>query len=164
MFPPPFSRSVFAEQGNQDLEALGTARRAASEFAISAIPTSPSHQSEAAPLISALKQANLQTWATALANYYNRYYSSTTYGVQAATYVFDTVKAQAAANPAITVEQVSHSGFSQKSTVAKIPGSSGNGIVIVSAHFDSVGSTASGRAPGADDNASGVVSSPSTDI
>ena len=122
-----------------------------------AFPTAPTHQTEAAPLIAALKQSNLQSWATSLANYYNRYYTSTTYGVPAATWLFNTVVAQAASNPLITVEQVTHSGFPQKSVVAKIPGSSGTGIVIVSAHFDSIGSTTSGRAPGADDNASGVV-------
>ncbi|KAJ2990374.1 hypothetical protein NUW58_g2980 [Xylaria curta] len=45
---------------------------------------------------------------------------------------------------------------SQPSVIATIPGASAE-VVIVSAHYDSVGSTTSGRAPGADDNASGVV-------
>ncbi|KAI9295303.1 Zn-dependent exopeptidase [Neoconidiobolus thromboides FSU 785] len=61
----------------------------------------------------------------------------------------------------ITVENFSHS-FIQKSIIVKIPGSHHilkNEIVIVGSHLDSINLTnpATGRAPGADDDATGVV-------
>lgn len=87
-------------------------------------------------------------------SFYNRYYRST-YGTTAATWLFDQVKSAAAANSAITVTQFTHS-YSQPSVIATIPGTSTD-IVIVSAHFDSTGTSSSARGPGADDNGSGVV-------
>lgn len=66
--------------------------------------------------------------------------------------MYKTVQDVAAANPAITVKQVTHS-YNQPSVIAAIPGNSTE-IVVVSAHYDSIGSPANGRAPGGDDNAS----------
>lgn len=66
--------------------------------------------------------------------------------------MYQTVQDVAAANPAITVKQVTHS-YNQPSVIAAIPGNSTE-VVVVSAHYDSIGSPANGRAPGADDNAS----------
>lgn len=66
--------------------------------------------------------------------------------------MYDLVTDAASGNSAITVSQYTHS-YSQPSVIAALPGSS-DSVVIVSAHYDSIGSTTSGRAPGADDNAS----------
>jgi len=93
----------------------------------------------------------LTTWLNALANFYNRYYKGS-YAASSATWMYDTVTSVAAANTAITVKQFTHS-YSQPSVLAAIPGTSGK-VVVVSAHYDSIGSTATGKAPGADDNAS----------
>lgn len=60
-----------------------------------------------------------------------------------------------ASNPAITVSQFTHS-YSQPSIIARIPGASSS-LVVVGAHFDSTGGSATARGPGADDNGSGVV-------
>lgn len=57
-----------------------------------------------------------------ISSFYNRYYRST-YGTQAATWLFNQVKTVAAANSAITVTQFTHS-FSQPSIIVKIPGTS----------------------------------------
>ena len=57
-------------------------------------------------------------------SFYNRYYKSS-YGTQAGTWLFNTVKSVAAANSAITVTQFTHS-FNQPSIIAKVPGSSTN--------------------------------------
>ncbi|KAK8011184.1 leucine aminopeptidase 1 [Apiospora arundinis] len=89
-----------------------------------------------------------------MADFYNRYYKGT-YAATSAKWMFDTAKSAAKANSAITVKQFTHS-YNQPSVIAAIPGTSGE-VVVVSAHYDSIGSTTSGRAPGADDNASGVV-------
>lgn len=115
-------------------------------------------------------------------SYLTRYYRSTT-GQTSANWLFNTIKTIGDANPAIVVTQFSHtaSGFNQASVIARIPGTSAatskhfyiyiyiswrewykfsncSNTVVLGAHFDSVGSTAAGRAPGADDNCSGTVS------
>ncbi|KAH6984304.1 hypothetical protein BKA56DRAFT_481308 [Ilyonectria sp. MPI-CAGE-AT-0026] len=121
---------------------------------LQAIPSAPSHQSVANPLIAKANIANLRTWANAMADFYNRYYRGS-YAATSATWMYNTVVSVSSSNSAITVSRFTHS-YNQPSVIAKIPGTS-SGVVIVSAHYDSVGSTTSGRAPGADDNASGVV-------
>lgn len=87
-------------------------------------------------------------------SFFNRYYQGQ-YGTESAQWMFDTVKSIAAANSAIKVTQFKHS-FNQPSVIAQIPGNSSN-LVIVGAHFDSTGGSATARGPGADDNGSGVV-------
>lgn len=118
------------------------------------IPSGPSHQTEAISLVANTQQSNLQTWTNAMADFYNRYYRGS-YAASSATWMYDTVVDVASANSAITVSKFTHS-YNQPSVIAKIPGTSSD-VIVVSAHYDSVGSTSSGRAPGADDNASGVV-------
>lgn len=117
-----------------------------------AFPSGPAHQSEARALIAQARQANLETWTNGLAEIYNRYYRGS-YAASSASYVFDLVTDAAAANSAIEVSRFTHS-YNQPSVIAAIPGTSGSGVVVVSAHYDSIGTTTSGRAPGADDNAS----------
>ncbi|KAI0515141.1 Zn-dependent exopeptidase [Xylaria bambusicola] len=138
-----------------ELEAMGEARRAArAQQKAAAFPSGPSHQTEANALIAKVKQSNLQTWTNTLADFYNRYYRGS-YAATSASWMYSTVVSVASANSAIKVKQFTHS-YNQPSVIATIPGSSAE-VVVVSAHYDSVGSTTSGRAPGADDNASGVV-------
>ncbi|KAI3329731.1 Zn-dependent exopeptidase [Ustulina deusta] len=138
-----------------ELEAMGAARKAArAQQKAAAFPSAPSHQTQANALISNVNQSNLQTWTNTLANFYNRYYRGS-YAATSASWMYSTVVSVASANSAITVKQFAHS-YSQPSVIATIPGTSAE-VVIVSAHYDSIGSTTSGRAPGADDNASGVV-------
>ncbi|KAH7038156.1 leucyl aminopeptidase [Microdochium trichocladiopsis] len=132
---------------NTSLETRELSRRA--------IPSSPSHQSEAAPLVAAATQTNMKTWANAMVAYRNRHYKGS-YATQAATWMFNTVKSVASANTAITVSQFTHSSYDQPSVIAKIPGT-GSGVVVVSAHYDSTGGSTTSVGPGADDNASGVV-------
>ncbi|RWA04921.1 hypothetical protein EKO27_g10180 [Xylaria grammica] len=135
------------------LEAMGAARKAAKaqQKAAAAFPSTPSHQTQAKTLIANVKQSNLQTWTNTLADFYNRYYRGS-YAATSASWMYNTVVSVASANSAITVKQFAHS-YSQPSVIATIPGSSAE-VVVVSAHYDSIGSTTSGRAPGADDNAS----------
>lgn len=120
-------------------------------LAVPAIPTAPTHQTEANALIANANQANLQSWVTSMSNFYNRYYNGQ-YSATSAEWVFTTAKSVASTNAAITVKQFTHS-FNQPSVIATIPGNSTE-VVIVSCHIDSVGTTRTGRAPGADDNAS----------
>jgi len=49
------------------------------------------------------------------------------------------------------------SGSYSENVVAELPGSGSNpGVVVVGAHYDSIGSSCSGSGPGADDNATGT--------
>ncbi|ORY58527.1 uncharacterized protein BCR38DRAFT_500358 [Pseudomassariella vexata] len=121
---------------------------------VQAFPSTASHQTEANALIAKLVQSNLSTWLNAMANIYNRYYRGS-YAATSATWMYDTVVSVASTNSKITVKKFTHS-YNQPSVIAAIPGTSDD-VVIVSAHYDSIGSTTSGKAPGADDNASGIV-------
>ncbi|KAK8080030.1 Leucine aminopeptidase 1 [Apiospora hydei] len=153
---PPFEKVEGNQEWSkiQELDTLRADRLASAVEKRATFPSGASHQSEANPLIARLSQSNLQTWTNALANFYNRYYKGT-YAATSAQWMYDTARSAASANSAITVKQFSHS-YNQPSVIAAIPGTSGE-VVVVSAHYDSVGTSTSGRAPGADDNASGVV-------
>ncbi|KAH8155685.1 uncharacterized protein LAJ45_00695 [Morchella importuna] len=139
------------------LEEFGATTGSSLEARQISFPSGPTHQSQANPLIAVAGKSNPQSWTNTFTSYNNRYYRSTT-GVTSATWLYNTIKNIGAANSAITVTQYSHSasGFSQQSVIAKIPGTS-SATVVIGAHLDSVGTTTSGRAPGADDNNSGTV-------
>ncbi|KAF7535831.1 hypothetical protein G7054_g5081 [Neopestalotiopsis clavispora] len=124
------------------------------EVQAAAFPTTPSHQTEANALIANVQQTTLSSWLTSMAAFYNRYYKGS-YAATSAAWMYNTVVDVASANSAITVKQFTHS-YNQPSVIAAIPGNSTD-VVVVSAHYDSIGSPANGRAPGADDNASGII-------
>ncbi|KAM0277581.1 hypothetical protein ACHAQH_005700 [Verticillium albo-atrum] len=137
----------------QELEELGTLRRRALTKRQTAYPA-PSRQATANPIIARLVQSNIQSTITGLANIFNRYYRGT-YAPTSATYMLNAVRSAASSNAAITVRQFTHS-FNQPSVIATIPGTSTDRVVVC-AHYDSINSqSVTGRAPGADDNASGV--------
>ncbi|KAG8528230.1 uncharacterized protein KY384_007147 [Bacidia gigantensis] len=117
-------------------------------------PTTISHQTQANGFIASANTTGPKSWLKTLSDFFNRYYKSS-YGTQSATWLFNTVKSVASANPAITVSQFTHS-YAQPSIIARLPGTSSN-LVIVGAHFDSTGGSSTARGPGADDNGSGVV-------
>ncbi|KAK1760259.1 hypothetical protein QBC47DRAFT_312598 [Echria macrotheca] len=117
-------------------------------------PTSATRQSIANPLLSQVSTTNPQSWLKTLTDFHNRYYRSS-YGTQAGDWLFSTIKTVASPNPAITVTKFTHS-YNQPSIIVKIPGNSSS-LVIVSAHYDSTAGSSTARAPGADDNGSGVV-------
>ncbi|KAI4147413.1 MAG: hypothetical protein L6R39_003128, partial [Caloplaca ligustica] len=126
----------------------------AARLAAVVYPTTVSHQTQANALIANANVAGPQSWLKTLSNFYNRYYRSS-YGTQSSTWLFNQVKSIAASNPTITFSQFTHS-YNQPSIIVRIPGSSPS-LVIVGAHFDSTGGSATARGPGADDNGSGVV-------
>lgn len=117
-------------------------------------PTSMTHVAEANALIANVNNAGPQSWLQTLTNYNNRYYRSTT-GTQAGTWLYNQVRSIASANSAIVVSQFTHS-YNQPSIIARIPGTSPS-LIIVGAHYDSTAGSATARAPGADDDGSGVV-------
>ncbi|TFL04423.1 aminopeptidase [Pterulicium gracile] len=129
------------------------------KMAAIAYPT-PSHQSAVSPLIVKLSTTNMSSWLSSLTAYNNRYYRAST-GQAASVWIQNTLRsiATSAGRSDITITPFSHT-FLQTSTIVRFPGAgSDNAITILGAHMDSINSSnpMNGRAPGADDNASGTV-------
>ncbi|KAI6785599.1 leucine aminopeptidase-like protein [Emericellopsis cladophorae] len=126
------------------LERLSAKNRVAAQKAIE-YPDTLGHVDEAQSFISSAGTEGPQLGLKHL-----------TSGTEAANRLFKKVQDLASANAAITVEQFPHSDFDQPSVLARIPGKSEN-LVIIGAHFDSAAGKPSAAAPGADDNATGMV-------
>lgn len=115
-------------------------------------------QAAVTPLVASISAANMQATIASLAAFNNRYYQSDT-GVEAARWIKNRWSQLAAKIPGASVALVTHDAWKQPSVVLTIPGSEKpEEIVVLGGHLDSIngwgGTTA--RAPGADDNASGI--------
>jgi len=93
-----------------------------------------------------------------LSAFFTRYYTTQT-GRDAAVYLHKKYKELGKDNPNVEVEFFNHTWL-QPSVIARIKGSGGSAseVVILGGHEDSVYNGANGRAPGADDDASGTAS------
>lgn len=113
----------------------------------------PRQQSVVTPLLKKVDEANLIAIVTRLSAFENRDYN-TDMGVTAATYIKEQYEKMGAGRADIKVELVKHR-FKQPSVIATIAGSGPqkNEIVVIGGHIDSI---SPGKAPGADDNASGT--------
>ena len=112
-------------------------------------------------LVPELSAEQLHSNIQQLSNFFNRFYKSES-GVAAASWIRDRFQELGKGRSDITVELVQHS-FAQPSVIARIPGRGPHSAerVILGAHEDSISwnsgkPPADARAPGADDNASGV--------
>lgn len=113
------------------------------------------------PWLGQVQTSNIVATITHLSNYQNRYYTTTT-GRQAAEWLRDTWQGLAAGRTDVTTELQGCSTCStQPSVVLTIRGTElANEIVVLGAHLDSISGSGFGgatqRAPGADDDASGI--------
>lgn len=111
------------------------------------------------PLVERAKEAELRRTIDALAAFNNRYYASDT-GVQAANWIGSRWSELAKGMPGASMRLVTHSGWKQPSVVLTVPGAEKpEEIVVLGGHLDSIagwGGGGNARAPGADDNASGI--------
>ncbi|ESP94502.1 M28 family metallopeptidase [Pseudoalteromonas luteoviolacea] len=108
-------------------------------------------------LMSKVSSTGLDSTVSAMTAFYNRYYTQQS-GVDASNWVKQHWTDLARSRADITVESYGHS-WAQPSVIVTIPGSELiDEIVVIGGHLDSInGSNPSGgRAPGADDNASGI--------
>ncbi|NVJ60654.1 MAG: M20/M25/M40 family metallo-hydrolase [Gammaproteobacteria bacterium] len=108
-------------------------------------------------LVSEMSASQLTSTVNALSSFNNRYYTQQS-GVDAANWIRQTWSDISANRNDISVELYNHS-WNQPSVIATVTGTSlPDEVVIIGGHLDSINSrnASTGRAPGADDNASGI--------
>ncbi len=138
-----------------DRSAQGVARKAAlAAYTID-------NQATVDPWLSLVQHANIYNTINTLSAYQNRYYASTT-GRTSAEWIRTTWQGLAGSRTDVTSELSTCSNCSTQPSViltiqgAELPGE----IVVLGAHLDSINGSAGGsltqRAPGADDDASGI--------
>ncbi len=110
-------------------------------------------------LVNETSEMNIRNTIAKLTSYQNRYYKAQT-GVDSQTYVKQTWGALSAGRNDVTVELYQHTKYPQPSVIMTIEGSSmKDEIVVIGGHGDSIAGwwgRERARAPGADDNASGI--------
>lgn len=147
------------------------ARERADDYIMSrAVPKTPSQQSLITPLLKFMDKNFVISIIKDLSNFKNRFYTSKT-GIEASSYIYNRLQSIASndnkSNIPIKVDYFNHTykpsvAISQKSVIASIQGKEiPEEIVIYCAHMDTLNikdreNKNDSRAPGADDNASGV--------
>jgi bacterial leucyl aminopeptidase len=147
-------------------QALAVLHRLQNPAPISrAASRAPSYAIDNQPQVNAqlpqMQASNILSQIEQLAAFQNRRHRSTS-GVAASDWLFNQWQLLAGAGTrSLRVRQITHSGWPQKSVVFEFTGSTNGGeIIVLGAHLDSTGSGPfeTVRAPGADDDASGVAS------
>lgn len=115
----------------------------------------------ASALLARMQASNILSSITQLQNFQNRRYNSS-YGVAASDWLLAQWRALLPFNrDDVRIEQVTHPGWPQKSVMFEFMGRGPNRteVLVVGAHLDSIAPGGiEGRAPGADDDASGIAS------
>lgn len=119
-------------------------------------------QAEVNALLPRVKEKKIRAKIKTLANYQNRYYKASV-GAQAANDLAAAWQQMAGGRSDVTVETMAHPGFGQPSVIMTVRGTTRpDEIVVIGGHLDSVNwrslNQVTARAPGADDNASGIAS------
>lgn len=122
-------------------------------------PTKASHQSVVEPLLKEIDLDSVKSNLGQFSSFYTRYYKSST-GLESANWLYGTVEQIVSVLPleAVTLRKIKHSGWDQYSIVVSLTGNSED-KVVVGAHQDSINLLFPNllRAPGADDDGSGTV-------
>jgi leucyl aminopeptidase len=111
-------------------------------------------------ILAQVSQANIPPVISQLASYWTRYYTTQT-GLDAAVWLKSRWEEIAAGRPDVSVWFFDHPNWLQHSVIVRITGTqTPHEAVVLGAHLDSINNQQpeSGRAPGADDDASGVAS------
>lgn len=140
------------------------ANRAEAEAALAAPPAAAARAytvdqaAVVSPLVAAVSEGELRATISGLSARHDRHYQSDE-GVAAAEDLAARWRKLVRGVPGAAVELVAHAAWKQPSVVATIPGSDlAEETVVLGGHLDSINSRggAQARAPGADDNASGL--------
>lgn len=132
---------------------------------LTALPREPKNKDKVQSILKQLDTSRMRKRLEKLTSFQNRYYRSET-GAQASQWVFDVVNdiVKASGRTRVQVEQFHHS-WPQDSIIVRMeplgPSSGTLPTVIVGSHLDTVRGSfwREGRAPGADDDGSGTVTS-----
>ena len=112
-------------------------------------------------LMAGVQEANVRGTITSLAAFFTRYHTTQT-GQDSANWIRNQWAGYASGRPDVTVQLFAHPTATtpQPSVILTIPGTTlPSEVVVLGAHQDSIADGgATGRAPGADDDASGVAS------
>ena len=111
-----------------------------------------------APMVAQVEEPSIRSMIEKLSNFNTRYYKSET-GIKSSEFIRDTWAEMAKHRSDVKVELFQHSGWPQASIIMTIEGSEkSDEVVILGGHADSIAGMfgGGGRAPGADDNASGI--------
>ena len=140
--------------------ALAALQRLESPLAVGAQPSyAIDNAALVTPLLPQLQASNLLGTIEGLAAFQNRRFNSS-HGVNASNWLLAQWQAlDPGTRRDVRVSQVTHTGFNQKSVSFEIKGTGNAGeVVILGGHLDSIAGSAieTSRAPGADDNASGI--------
>ncbi len=148
----------FAFSSQQEaLAYLQTSQQAA--LAASFVAPPIAQQSLVNSLLPQLNSAGITQVITDLSGFTNRYYTTTS-GKAGADWIFDRWTALASSKSWIKVSRISHTGYNQPSILLEMLGSERpSEVVVLGGHLDSIngaGTSETTRAPGADDDASGI--------
>jgi leucyl aminopeptidase len=117
------------------------------------------NQAIVAPMLQQMQDGAIRETISGLTGFANRYFTSAP-GIAASHWLKDKWMALANGRAHISVAQFAHVGYEQRSVIATIEGTDKAGeIIVLGAHLDSInllGTKDATRAPGADDDASGV--------
>ncbi|MFD2176415.1 M20/M25/M40 family metallo-hydrolase [Veronia pacifica] len=106
-----------------------------------------------------VQESRITDMIRSLSNFTNRFYT-TTHGVNSANYIHDEWQSLASGRSDMTVEKYNHRDWPQDSVILTFKGhTKPDEIVVIGGHLDSTVGRSTGentRAPGADDNASGI--------
>lgn len=118
-------------------------------------------QSVVNPMLTQMQASNIGQTIVDMSSYANRYYT-TNNGVNASNWLKQRWSTMAAGRSDIAVTQYTHASWPQKSVILTITGSDNpNEVVVLGGHLDSInqsGTSETTKAPGADDDASGIAS------
>lgn len=115
-------------------------------------------QAVVAPLVAGVKEASIRATIEGMSAHHSRYYQAET-GVAASRWLQGQWASLAARIPGASAALFPHSAWKQPSVILTIPGSElPEEIVVLGGHLDSISGwgNSGARAPGADDNASGI--------
>lgn len=119
------------------------------------------NQTTVSPVLSQMQASNIGATITDMSAFVNRYYTSTA-GRDASNWLANKWTTMAAGRSDISVTQFAHTGYNQKSVILTINGTdNASEVIVLGGHLDSISNSGSGesmRAPGADDDASGIAS------
>ncbi len=148
---------------HHDSEAAARAELQRLQAAPTAVGPAPSYAIDDVKLVRAmlplLQASHVLSTIESLAVFQNRRFNSS-HGVNASNWLFNHwANLKPVARRDVFVTQVAHSGYGQKSVSFEIRGTgTPNEVVILGGHLDSIAGSGieTSRAPGADDNASGI--------